>query len=122
MLRVISQQRAAKPEQFHDPRIRHAVANSAPLALRIDKPAPAQTRKMVGNLRLCLLDRNDKLAHRHLTSLLKELKNANASRVAQPTKVLGYEIGLGRLIRKDKRGRRKTHSGQASNLRYISAF
>jgi len=47
MLRVISQQRASKLKELRHPLISQAVADHTPVTLRIDKPTPPQTRKMV---------------------------------------------------------------------------
>jgi hypothetical protein len=103
MVRVISQQRAPKLKQLRHPLISQAVAHHTPVTLRIDKPAPAQTRKMVGNLRLSLVDRGDELAHRHLTTFLEQAENPNASCVTEPAEVLRNKIRLGRLLGENKR-------------------
>ena len=102
MLGVVVQQSAGKRDDRADAVIGEAVVDAAVLAAGRDESAPAQTREMVGDVRLRLTEQPDELADR---ALLRgdQLDHPQARAIAEDAEVLRQQIGLGGSVWKTKR-------------------
>ena len=119
MIDVVSEQRLGQLQHRPHPPIGYPVVDGAPLAARFDKAAPAQTRQMVGNLRLRQPESLDQLADCQLTLSLKQFKDPKPYRIAQAPEVLRNQIGWHR--RRWQPERRRTQ-GRAHARTCIRTF
>ena len=99
MLLVVLEQRVREIEDPDHPLVGDPVVDGAVLPARVDKPAPAQTGEMVGDLRLCDPEPLDELADRQFALLLQQLEDVQPRRIAEAAEVLRDEIAPGRGLR-----------------------
>src|SRR5215212_704466 len=123
VLRIVLEQFTREPEQLDDPRVGDRVVDVAMLAPGSDEPAPAQTRKMVRDLRLRLAGGGDQLAHGPLR-LRHEPQDPQADRVAEGPEVLRQDVHgrrRSRQVEGDRwRRRRLTVDRRRHSIRLIS--
>ncbi len=103
MFSVVSQQGSAEREKFAHSRVGDSVVHRAVLAPRVHEPAPTQTREMIGQVRPPEAQPQGQLADRHLAALVQQLDHPHTGRIRQHLEVLGDQVGLGRVLRKQER-------------------
>ncbi len=92
MLGVVLEHGACQVEHLDDAAVGDPVVDDPVLPAGGDEAAPAQTREMVGDLRLGEPEAVGKLADRELVLLAQQLEDAKPSRVAEAPEVLRDEV------------------------------
>jgi hypothetical protein len=97
VLLVVLEQRLAERHELRDASVGDPVEDAPVLPATLDESAPSQAGEVVRDLGLADPEPLDEIADRPL-AVAQQPQDAQARRVAQPTEVLGQQVGLGRLL------------------------